>query len=134
MLAALLDAYTIIEGGRSTTTSANKEEEVVLKFHPSIAPVKVAVFPLSKKEPLTHIARDICATLRKQWVVQYDESGSSGRRYRRQDEIGTPFCITVDFDSVEDKKVTVRHRDTMEQERVSINELESYIEAGLENF
>ncbi|HLD20006.1 MAG TPA: glycine--tRNA ligase, partial [Patescibacteria group bacterium] len=134
MLAALLDAYTIIEGGRSTTTSANKEEEVVLKFHPSIAPVKVAVFPLSKKEPLTHIARDICATLRKQWVVQYDESGSIGRRYRRQDEIGTPFCITVDFDSVEDKKVTVRHRDTMEQERVSINELESYIEAGLENF
>ncbi len=131
MLAALLDAYTIIEGGRSTTTEAHKEEEVVLKFHPSIAPVKAAVFPLSKKEPLTHIAHDICATLRKQCVVQYDESGSIGRRYRRQDEIGTPFCITVDFDSVEDKKVTVRHRDTMEQERVTISELSDYIQEKL---
>ena len=134
MLAALLNAYTVIEGGRSMTTSANKDAEVVLKFHPSIAPVKAAIFPLSKKEPLTQIAHDICATLRKKWVIQYDESGSIGRRYRRQDEIGTPLCITVDFESVEDNKVTVRHRDTMEQERVAIDELKLYIQEKLQNF
>lgn len=130
-LAALSAAYTIIEGGRSVTTEAIKEEEVMLKLPYALSPIKAAVLPLSKKEPLSELARKISQELREHWMVQYDETGSIGKRYRRQDEIGTPYCVTVDFDSLEDKKVTVRDRDTMKQERIRIEELVNYLREKL---
>lgn len=126
MLAFLLDAYEEIEGGRSTTTESNKEKEVVLRLHKSLAPIKIAVLPLSKKEQLSSVAHEIAGTLRECWSVAYDEVASIGRRYRRQDEIGTPYCLTVDFDTLEDKKVTIRDRDTMQQDRVALEELNDY--------
>jgi glycyl-tRNA synthetase len=112
MLAFLIDAYTeeVVRG----------EERTVLKLHPRIAPTKAAVFPLSKKEPVSTIARDLYDNLKGDYRLFYDDSGSIGRRYRRQDEAGTPFCVTVDFDTIDDKKVTIRDRDTLEQERVPI--------------
>jgi glycyl-tRNA synthetase len=112
MLAFLVDAYTEEE--------VKGEERTVLKLHPRIAPTKAAVFPLSKKEPVSTIARELYDDLKGDYRIFYDDSGSIGRRYRRQDEAGTPFCVTVDFDTVEDKKVTIRDRDTLEQERVPI--------------
>ena len=87
------------------------------------------MLPLSKKEELSKLAHTIESDLRKQWSVQYDETASIGKRYRRQDEIGTPFCVTVDFDSLEDQKVTVRDRDTMKQERIAIDEFVEYFDA-----
>lgn len=126
VLVFLLDAYEEVET-RSGDEDSKHEKEVVLRLHKSLAPIKAAVLPLSKKEPLQSLAKDIAVTLRKQWMVQYDETGSIGKRYRRQDEIGTPYCITIDFDSIEDKKVTVRDRDTMAQERVAVEELEAYV-------
>ncbi|MBU0612843.1 glycine--tRNA ligase [Patescibacteria group bacterium] len=132
-LAFLLDAYTEIEGGRTTTTDSNKEKEVVLKLHKDLAPYKVAILPLSKKENLTELALEIYDSLKSKHMVMYDQVASIGRRYRRQDEIGTPYCVTVDFDSLEDKAVTVRDRDTMEQERISIAELAKYINKKLES-
>jgi len=128
VLTFLLDAYEEIDGGRTTTTESAKEVETVLRFHPAIAPIKAAVLPLSKKEPLQKIAGEIFDTLAQKMMVQYDETGSVGRRYRRQDEIGTPYCITVDFDTPEDGKVTVRDRDSMEQERVAIDDLPKMLE------
>ena len=120
VLALLCEAYEEqqLEGGDS---------RVVLHLCPSIAPVKVAVFPLMKKEPLTEKARHVFLSLRALWNVQYDESGAIGKRYRRHDEIGTPFCITVDFDTLENDTVTVRERDSMKQERVPIKELSAYL-------
>jgi glycyl-tRNA synthetase len=100
-------------------------------LHPRIAPVKAAVLPLSKKEPLSSLARDIFNDLRSSWVVQYDDTQSIGRRYRRQDEIGTPFCITIDFQTLEDKQVTVRERDSMAQIRLPISELKGTLAAKL---
>ncbi len=132
-LAVLLSAYTEIEGGRSTTTESIKESEVVLKLDRKIAPVKIAVLPLSKKEEVANPARELANKLRKYWYVQYDETGSIGKRYRRQDEIGTPYCVTYDFDSLEDQKVTVRDRDTMLQERVALVDLEKYFKERLED-
>lgn len=126
LLVLLLNAYEEVET-RSGDEDGKHEKEVVLRLHKSIAPVKVAVLPLSKKEPLATLAQNIQATLSHTMVVQYDETGSIGKRYRRQDEIGTPYCVTVDFDSLEDKKVTVRDRDTMAQERVAIDELPAHI-------
>ncbi len=126
VLMVLLEAYEEVTGGRTTTTESVKEAEVVLRLNKNIAPIKVAVLPLSKKEPLAKEARGIADTLRKNLTVQYDETGSVGKRYRRQDEIGTPYCVTVDFDSLEDNKVTVRDRDTMEQERIAIADIENY--------
>jgi len=135
-LAFLLDAYTVVEGGRSTTTESIKEEEVVLKLHPRLAPYKVAVLPLSKKPELQKVGHEIAQTLRKEWMVSYDETGSIGKRYRRQDEIGTPWCVTVDFDTLEGEKrskntVTVRDRDTMAQDTVEIGELSAYFRQKL---
>lgn len=127
----LIDAYEEIKGGRTTTTESVKEEEIVLRLHKDLAPIKVAILPLSKKEPLQKIAGEIADDLRKHWMIQYDEVASIGRRYRRQDEIGTPYCVTVDFDSLDDKKVTVRDRDTMEQKRVAIGELADYLTTSL---
>ncbi len=90
-----------------------------MHLHPALAPIKAAILPLSKK--LSDKAREVYSNLASEFMCEYDESGSIGKRYRRQDEIGTPYCITYDFDSEEDKCVTVRHRDTMEQERVKIS-------------
>ncbi|MFH1207001.1 MAG: glycine--tRNA ligase [Patescibacteria group bacterium] len=126
-LAFLLDAYHEVEGGRTTTTESNKEIEVVLRLHKDLAPFKAAVLPLSKKEQVSKPALDIYHDLQKHFMVAYDDVSSIGRRYRRQDEIGTPYCITFDFDSLEDKKVTVRDRDTMKQERIGIGELVGYL-------
>jgi glycyl-tRNA synthetase len=110
---------------------ADGEQRVILRFHPRLAPVKAAVLPLSKKEPLASVARGIFNDLRLSWVVQYDDTQSIGRRYRRQDEIGTPFCITIDFQSLEDKQVTVRERDSMTQIRIPIAELKGTLAAKL---
>ncbi len=131
-LAFLLDAYHEIEGGRTTTTESNKEVEVVLRLHKDLAPYKAAVLPLSKKEQVSGPALDIYHDLQKHFMVDYDDVASIGRRYRRQDEIGTPYCITFDFDSLEDKKVTVRDRDTMKQDRVDIGALIEYLKSKLD--
>jgi glycyl-tRNA synthetase len=112
MLAFLVDAYTEEE--------VKGEARTVLKLHPRIAPTKAAVFPLSKKEPVSTIARELYDDLKGDYRLFYDDSGSIGRRYRRQDEAGTPFCVTVDFDTIEDKQVTIRDRDTLQQERIPI--------------
>jgi len=117
LLAALCDAYH--------DDPAN--ERTVLRFHPKIAPVKVAVFPLSKKPELEGISRKAFDDLATDLKVTYDESGSIGKRYRRQDEIGTPLCVTIDFDSLNDSAATVRHRDTMAQERIPFAKLKQYV-------
>ena len=122
-LALLIDAYD---------EEPDKEGlRVVLRLHPALAPVKVAVLPLSRREELIRVAEEICADLRRCWVVQYDDAQSIGRRYRRQDEIGTPFCITVDFQSLEDNQVTIRERDAMRQIRLPIAELKTTLTAKL---
>jgi glycyl-tRNA synthetase len=126
MLALLLDAYHEEE--------VKDEKRVVLKFHPDIAPVKVAVLPLSKNEKLTPLAVEVWEQLAGQFKTEYDETQSIGRRYRRQDEIGTPLCVTVDFDSLDDKAVTIRHRDTMEQKRVQIKDLNEAVLEQLGSF
>ncbi len=104
---------------------------MLLHLHPSLAPIKVAVLPLSKKEPVVKLTKEIYADLRQCWMVQYDDAQSIGRRYRRQDEIGTPFCVTVDFQSLEDNQVTIRERDTMNQIRLPISELKTTLTAKL---
>jgi glycyl-tRNA synthetase len=123
-LAVLADAYT--------EETVGDDMRVVMKFHPSLAPFKLAVLPLSKKEELVGPARELFQTLAGTYHTDFDVTQSIGKRYRRQDEIGTPFCITFDFDTLEDKAVTVRDRDTMEQERVKIEELEVYLKTKLE--
>jgi len=112
---------------------AYREEEVdgdsrtVLKLHPKLAPTKVGIFPLVKKPELKEVARKIEENLKQDFTVRYDESGSIGKRYRRQDEAGTPFCVTVDFDGLDDDTVTIRYRDDMKQERVKVDQLETVI-------
>jgi glycyl-tRNA synthetase len=106
---------------------------VVLRFHKEIAPIKVAILPLSKKEPLVNLARQIEKTVRKRYMAQYDETAAIGRRYRRQDEIGTPYCVTIDFDSLEDNAVTIRERDSMAQVRVPIADLMHALRERLED-
>ncbi|MEN9804789.1 MAG: glycyl-tRNA synthetase [Actinomycetota bacterium] len=123
MAAFLLAAYEEDEVGGEVRT--------VLRLHPRLAPYKVAVLPLSKKENLTPLARQVYASLSERYMVDYDDTQSIGRRYRRQDEIGTPLCVTVDFDSLEDGAVTVRDRDTTEQTRVPIAELEGHLRSRL---
>jgi glycyl-tRNA synthetase len=98
-----------------------------MRFDPRLAPIKVAVLPLSRNEALSPKAKDLAALLRKRWMVEFDDSQAIGRRYRRQDEIGTPFCVTVDFDTLDDNAVTIRNRDTMAQERVSLDQVERYL-------
>jgi len=115
-----------------TEEKVGDETRVVLKFDKRLSPIKVAVLPLSKKEELTKPAKDIWNTLKMQFMMEYDETQSIGKRYRRQDEIGTPYCVTVDFETLEDKAVTVRDRDTMKQERVKIDELVEYLKKKLE--
>jgi glycyl-tRNA synthetase len=109
----------------------NDETRTVLRLHPRLAPYKVAVLPLSKKETLTPLAQEVRATLAERYMVDYDETQAIGRRYRRQDEIGTPLCVTVDFDSLEDHAVTIRDRDTTEQVRVPIADVVGEVGARL---
>ena len=123
VLAFLCDAYD--------EELDNDEIRVLLHLHPSLAPIKVAVLPLSRREKLAKVAKEVYAGLRQCWMVQYDDAQSIGRRYRRQDEIGTPFCVTVDFQSLEDEQVTIRERDTMNQIRVPISELKNTLQAKL---
>ncbi|PIV08643.1 glycine--tRNA ligase, partial [Candidatus Roizmanbacteria bacterium CG03_land_8_20_14_0_80_39_12] len=101
----------------------NGKERFVLKLNPKIAPVKAAIFPLQKDEKLVLVARKLFASLKKQYVVEYDNRGNIGKMYRRQDEIGTPYCITVDYQTLEDRTVTIRERDTMKQERISMDKV-----------
>ena len=116
MLAVLCDAYT------------EEDDRVVLKLHPTLAPYKVAVFPLlANKEKLIAKAESIRDALKKRWMTAWDDRGNIGKRYRSQDEVGTPFCVTIDFDSLEQNDVTVRDRDTMEQKRVAASDLEAYL-------
>ncbi len=109
------------------STEEKQDSRVVLKFPPALAPVKAAILPLTKKDGLPEKAREILNTLKLDYNVQYDEKDAIGKRYRRQDAIGTPICITVDYDSLQDNTVTIRHRDTMAQERVAIADLEKII-------
>jgi len=123
-LAFLCDAYQEIKGGRTKTTKAAKEIETLLKLHKKLAPIKVAVLPLIRNKPeLVKKAKEVFEILKPHFMTQYDEVGSIGRRYRRQDEIGTLFAVTVDFETLEKDDVTVRDRDTMKQERVKIENL-----------
>src|SRR5690606_33881442 len=109
------------------STEDKKDSRVVLKFHPAIAPVKAAVLPLTKKDGLPDKAREIMTKRKMDFNIQYDEKDALGKRYRRQDAIGTPFCITVDYQTLEDDTVTIRHRDSMEQERVPAANLRNII-------
>ena len=125
MLAFLVDAYREEE---APTAKGGVEKRTVMKLHHALAPVKVAVLPLSRNEKLVPTARKVNDLLKPRWATQYDDAGAIGRRYRRQDEIGTPFCVTVDFETVEDDQaVTVRERDTMTQERLPIERLVDYL-------
>ncbi len=123
LLAFLCNAY-------DEETDDKGDTRVVMRFHPALAPFKAAILPLSKK--LSEKATEVYSELAKYFPVDFDDAGSIGKRYRREDEIGTPICITYDFDSVEDNCVTVRDRDTMEQKRIPIAELKSYIEKAIE--
>ena len=106
-------------------------DRVILKLHPRLAPLKVAVLPLSRRAPLVALAQQVAGQLRPHWMTQYDDSQSIGRRYRRQDEIGTPYCVTVDFDSLDDQAVTIRERDSQAQERVPVEALEGALRERL---
>ncbi len=111
--------------------SVNGKTRTYLSINPKLAPVKIAVFPLQKDETLRHVASRLYSDLKKSWVCEYDDSGNIGKMYRRQDEIGTPFCVTIDYQSVEDTTVTVRGRDTMKQERVRMSSLNSFFQDRL---
>ena len=124
LLAFLLDAYVEEE---ALSAAGKMEKRAVLKLDRRLAPIKVAVLPLSRNTDLSPKAKDLANALRKSWNVDFDDAQGIGRRYRRHDEIGTPFCVTVDFDTLEDNAVTVRERDTMSQERVSLDRVESYL-------
>jgi glycyl-tRNA synthetase len=121
--AFLIDAYEEDE--------VNGEMRTVLRLDPRLSPIKVAVLPLSKKPDLVETTNKVASALRDRWAIEVDVTQSIGKRYRRQDEIGTPYCVTVDFDSLEDGQVTVRDRDTMEQDRIAIDRLEEYLAARL---
>jgi glycyl-tRNA synthetase len=124
VLAFLLDAYTEDE---APNAKGVLEKRTVLRLDRRLAPIKVAVLPLSRNADLSPKARDLAAELRENWNVEFDDAGAIGRRYRRQDEVGTPFCVTVDFDSLEDGAATVRERDSMSQERVALDQMTGYL-------
>jgi glycyl-tRNA synthetase len=123
-----VESYTEDE---APNTKGGVDVRTVLKLDPRLAPVKAAVLPLSRNADLSPKARDLAAQLRKVWNVEFDDAQAIGRRYRRQDEIGTPYCVTVDFDTLEDNAVTIRERDTMAQERVALDQVQSYLGARL---
>jgi glycyl-tRNA synthetase len=124
LMAFLVDSYGEDE---APNTKGGVDKRTVLRLDRRLAPVKVAVLPLSRNEQLSPVAKQLAADLRQDWMIEFDDAGAIGRRYRRQDEIGTPFCVTVDFDSLDDQAVTVRERDTMGQERVSLDRLQGYL-------
>jgi glycyl-tRNA synthetase len=128
MMAFLVDAYVEDE---APNAKGGVDKRTVLKLDPRLAPVKAAVLPLSRNEELSPKAKELANQLRKHWNIEFDDAGAIGRRYRRQDEIGTPFCITVDFDTLEDNAVTIRERDTMSQERVSLDKVQAYLASRL---
>ncbi len=128
LMAFLVDSYTEDE---APNAKGGVDTRTVLKLDRRLAPIKVAVLPLSRDEKLSPMAKELAQELRANWMVDFDDAGAIGRRYRRHDEIGTPFAVTVDFDSLEDKAVTVRERDTMTQERVPLSELTSYLAGHL---
>ena len=128
LMAFLVESYTEDE---APNTKGGVDVRTVLKLDPRLSPVKVAVLPLSRNADLSPVARKLAADLRKFWNVEFDDAQAIGRRYRRQDEIGTPFCVTVDFDTLEDQAVTVRERDTMTQERVALDQLQGYLASRL---
>jgi glycyl-tRNA synthetase len=117
-----MDAFTEDEAPNS---KGEMEKRAVLKLDHRLAPIKVAVLPLSRNADLSPKARDLAAQLRENWAI--DDSGAIGRRYRRQDEIGTPYCITIDFETLEDHAVTIRDRDTMAQERIALDQVEAWL-------
>ena len=123
-LTFLLDAYTEDE---APNAKGGVDKRVVLRLDPRLAPVKAAVLPLSRNADLSPAARSLAADLRKRFSTDFDDAGAIGRRYRRQDEVGTPYCVTVDFDTLQDQAVTVRERDSMSQERVSLDQVERYL-------
>ncbi|MEA3344313.1 MAG: glycine--tRNA ligase [Patescibacteria group bacterium] len=128
LLALLVNGYQEVENGRTQTTKSVKDKEIFLKIHKKIAPIKIAVLPLVKNKPeLTKKAKQVYKMLKTHFVCQYDESGSIGRRYRRQDEIGTPFALTIDFESLENEDATIRDRDTMKQERIKIKDIIQFL-------
>lgn len=129
LLAMLVSCYDE-EQAPTTGEGGETDTRVVFHFPKALAPIKVAILPLSKKDELTSVARPLAEKLAKRWRVEYDETQSIGKRYRRQDEIGTPYCVTVDFDTLNDNAVTVRDRDSMKQERVKLEELEAYLSAS----
>ena len=124
---ALSDAYEeeLLDDGQART---------VLHFHPNIAPIMVAVLPLVKKDGIAEEAKELETSLREEFTTFFDVSGAIGRRYRRMDEIGTPYCITVDYQSLEDKSVTLRYRDSMEQVRIKMDEIVSVIKEANKNY
>ena len=125
LMCFLVDAYDVDE---APNTKGGVDKRTVLHLDPRLAPVKAAVLPLSKKPDLQNVAQKLAADLRQnEWMIDYDEAGAIGRRYRREDEIGTPLCVTVDFDTLDDQAVTIRERDTMKQERVSLDKVADYI-------
>ncbi|GAB4083107.1 glycine--tRNA ligase [Modestobacter muralis] len=128
LMAFLVDAYTEDE---APNAKGGVDTRTVLRLDPRLAPVKAAVLPLSRNADLSPKARGLAADLRKNWNVDFDDAGAIGRRYRRQDEVGTPFCLTVDFDTLEDNAVTVRERDSMSQERVGLDQVVSYLATRL---
>ena len=128
LMAFLVEAYTEEE---VPTAKGGTDTRTVLKLDPRLSPVKVAILPLSRNEALSPKARELAAQLRAFWNVEFDDAQAIGRRYRRQDEIGTPFCVTVDFDTLTDDAVTIRERDTMAQERVPLAEVQSWLGARL---
>ena len=127
-LVFLLEAYAEDE---APDAKGRPEKRTVLRLDPRLAPVKVAVLPLSRNADLSPKARDLAAALRKRWNTDFDDASAIGRRYRRQDEIGTPYCVTVDFDTLEDQAVTVRDRDSMQQERVGLDAVQAYLSERL---
>ena len=128
LMAFLVDAYYEDE---APNTKGGVDKRTVLRLDRRLAPIKAAVLPLSRNEQLSPVARELADRLRQHWNVDFDDAGAIGRRYRRQDEIGTPFCVTVDFDTLDDQAVTVRERDTMEQQRIPLEKLEAYLAGEL---
>jgi glycyl-tRNA synthetase len=127
-MAFLVDAYHEDE---APNTKGGVDVRTVLRLDYRLAPIKAAILPLSRNEDLSPVARNLAQELRGYWNIDFDDAGAIGRRYRRQDEIGTPFCVTVDFETLDDQAVTVRERDTMQQERVSLSKLREYLGAKL---
>jgi glycyl-tRNA synthetase len=128
LMAFLVEAYHEDE---APNTKGGVDVRTVLRLDSRLAPVKAAVLPLSRNADLSPKARDLAAQLRKFWNVDFDDSGAIGRRYRRQDEIGTPFCVTIDFETLDDEAVTIRHRDDMSQVRVGLDQVVSYLSSAL---